>query len=182
MPGIRLFVPGKTREFLSFLPKFPSFSEKKYLTNKKRLGTQLPGSNSSWDLDEMLSRIGVMVNIGNNYYLFYFARYLYLLHTASTKTGRTTAGAQIWYFLLFWKSKMRVSIKCSDYQVCKTGRQLHHKKGSKRTDVSGLFYFMWPSPPSTFKYHDFNSWAPLSSTFFFHFDRDRLRLWVFYSR
>ena len=47
VPGIRLFVPGKTRELLSFLPKFPSFSEKKYLTNKKRLGTQLPGSNSS---------------------------------------------------------------------------------------------------------------------------------------
>ena len=53
----------------------------------------------------MLSKIDVMVNIakmidmtvniGKNYYLFYFARYLYLQHTASTKTGRTTAGAQI---------------------------------------------------------------------------------------
>ena len=100
-----IIVPGKTREFLSFLPKFPSFSEKKYLTNKKRLGTQLPGSNPSWDLDEMLSRIDVMVNIGKNYYLFYFARYLYLLHIASTKTGRTTAGAKKNIFCNFDKKQ-----------------------------------------------------------------------------
>ena len=65
----------------------------------------MPGSNFSSDLDEMLSRIDIMVNIGKNCFLFYFARYLYLQHTASTKTGRTTAGAQIWYFLLFWKKQ-----------------------------------------------------------------------------
>ena len=39
-------------------------------------------------------KIDVMANIGKNY-LFYFARYLYLQHTASTKTGRTRAGAKI---------------------------------------------------------------------------------------
>ena len=60
-------------------------------------------------------------------------------------------------FIILKKSKMKVSSKYFDYQVCQTRRQLHHEKGSKRTDLSGLFYFMWPSLPSTFKYHNFSS-------------------------
>ena len=56
-------------------------------------------------------KIDVMANIGKNY-LFYFARYLYLLHIASTKTGRTTAGAkEKYFFVILTKSKMKVSSK-----------------------------------------------------------------------